>query len=612
MFMKKLFFSMLCIMACASMLNARTYYVKTDGSATGDATSWATAITLTRLTALTTGTTPVAPISGDVVYVAGGTYNLSKTASGATGAFGSVAGASYYGSFAGTESAPTERATSDVDGNGIVDPWEFTNQTILKFTLTGSAGGFLTSNASVLTSNINGFKYTGTNTASTFTAPVSGTSAPVSGTLRISRNVVFENNIISNWVVTGTLDGTNIQAPFFSIYDAGTNNAKINNCLFENNNISYSATSALSTDTPFFPFICLTNAAVACPTGNSMSNCVVRNNKVTIDYSGASSTGATNMRGLIIAVKAPSISTATPAVDLSSTLQNTIVHNNEVNFIPKPGVIDTCYGAVVYTYNQSTAAADYILNCTIANNKTTKCGGAGLKIGMDLTAPHEKPNHIIMNNVMYNNFNNAVINNIVSNFPIPSTTTTTVVSNFCNGGVTNIANVSFLVANNLFDLSNDNANASTGANFFRPTTAIGTTADGSAEKSNWRIKSNSYLKWKGMQSNASTDKAGFIYADKPSVGAYEFNSQIIFSGIQSIKGTGTFEVYPNPAQDIIKMNTTAAASVSIYTLTGAMMMTVNSLSAGVQSVNVSNLPKGNYIVTLKSNGQILHQKLIKQ
>jgi hypothetical protein len=71
-------------------------------------------------------------------------------------------------------------------------------------------------------------------------------------------------------------------------------------------------------------------------------------------------------------------------------------------------------------------------------------------------------------------------------------------------------------------------------------------------------------------------------------------------------------VYPNPAQDIIKINTTANARISIYTLTGAMISTVNSLSAGVQSVDISNLPNGNYIVTLKSNGQISHQKLIKQ
>jgi len=596
MFMKKLFSSMLCIMACAAMLNAKTIYVTpTANNTTGGGLSWSDPVGLSRASTLAT--------SGDVVYVMGGTYNLTKTAPSAGGAFGTNAGVSYYGSFAGTESAPSGRATSDVDGNGNIDPWEFSNQTIFNFTLTNSSAGFTTSNASSITTNINGFKLTGSNTASAF-SPSTSTVC----TMRIGRNILFENNIISNWVVTGTLDGTNIQTPFFAIYDGGVNNAKINNCLFENNNVSYAATASLASDTPFFPFICLTNAAATATTGNVMSNCVVRNNRVAMDYSGASSTGATNIRGLIIAVKAVVLGTT----DLSSTLQNSIIHNNEVNFIPKPGVIDTCYGALVYTYNQSTAAADYIINCTIANNKTTKCGGAGLKIGMDLNAPHEKPNHVVMNNVLLNNFNNGVINNIVSNFPIPETSTTTVVSNICNGGATNIANAGFLQANNLFDLSNDNDNTTKGANFFKPTTAIGYIADGSSEKSNWRIKTNSYLKWKGMQSNTSTDKAGFIFADKPSVGAYEYNSQIIFSGIQSTKGTETFEVYPNPAQDIIKINTTDNSSISIYTLTGAMISTVNFESAGVQSVNVSNLPKGNYLVTLKSNGQISHQKLIKQ
>ena len=591
--MKKLFSSMLSIMAFASMLTAKTIFVTPTGSnAAGGGLSWSDPVGLTRAGTLAT--------SGDVVYVMGGTYNYVKSTPTAGGAFGTSAGISYYGSFAGTESAPSERATSDVDGNGNIDPWEFTNQTILNFTLTNSSAGFITSNASTIATNINGFKLTGTNTASTFSASTNATQ-----TLRIGRNIIFENNIISNWVVTSTLDGTNLQTPFFAIADGYT--AKINNCLFENNNVSYAATASLASDTPFYPFICLTNAPATATTGNIMSNCVVRNNKVAMDYSNASSPGATNTRGLIIAIKAVAIGTS----DLSSTLQNSIIHNNEVNFIPKPGVIDTCYGALVYTYNQATAATDYIINCTIANNKTTKCGGAGLKIGMDINAPHEKPNHVVMNNVLFNNFNNVVINNIVANFPIPETSTTTVVSNICNGGATNITNVGFLQANNLFDLSNDNANATKGANFIRPTTAIGYIADGSSEKSNWRIKSKSYLKWKGMQSNASTDKAGFTFADKPSVGAYEYNPNQ-YNAIQSIMDNSVFEIYPNPAQDIIKINSTDNSSISIYTLAGAMIKSLNSLSAGVQSINVSNLPNGNYIVTLKSNGQILHQKLIKQ
>jgi hypothetical protein len=388
MFMKKLFSSMLCIMAFASMLTAKTIYVTPTGSnATGGGLTWSDPVGISRAATL-------ANVSGDVVFVMGGTYNLTKTSPTAAGVFSTSGGISYYGSFAGTETDPSQRATSDVDGNGIVEPWEFTNQTILNFTLTNSAAGFTTSNASTIETSINGFKFTGTNTESTFSPT---TKAVV--TLRIGRNILFQNNIIANWVVTATLDGTNIQIPFFGINDGGVNNAKINNCLFENNNIAYTATSALSTDSPFYPFICLTNAGATAPTGNVMSNCVVRNNKVTLDYSSASSTGATNTRGLIIAVKA----TIAGTTDLSSTLENTIIHNNEVNFIPKPGVIDTCYGGIVYTYNQATVATDYIINCTIANNKTTKCGSAGLKIGMDINAPNELPNHTVMNNVMFNN-----------------------------------------------------------------------------------------------------------------------------------------------------------------------------------------------------------------
>lgn len=592
MFMKKLYFAMLCFLLFTSALDAKTIYVTpTASNATGGGLSWSDPVGLTRAATL-------ANTSGDIVYVMGGTYNLSKSAATAAGAFSTSGGVSYYGSFAGTESSPSERATSDADGNGIVETWEFTNQTIINFTLTNSAAAFTSSNASSAVTSINGFKFTGTNTESTF-SPTSSATA----TMRIGKNILFENNIIGNWTVTGTLDGTNNQTPFFYIfYETGNNgNTVINNCLFENNNLSYTATSSLAADNPFYPFICLSNANAL--NGNILSNCIIRNNKITMDYSLSTATSANNQRGLIVGIR-------TPLVGFPTTLQNTVIHNNDVTFIPQAGVF-SCYGAVVYTYNQTTAASDYIINCTVANNKTTRCSSAGIKIGMDINAPNEKPNHTVMNNVMFNNFNNDTINNFMANVPIPITSTTTVASNICNGGAKNIANVSFLQVNNLFDLSNDNSNATNGAHFTRPTTVIGNVNDGSSENSIWTIRSNSYLKWKGMVTNATKDKAGYNYSDTPSVGAYEYNPNQ-FTAVHNPQGQGAFEIYPNPAQNSFKIKTTDGANVSIYTLTGALVSSVSNMTDGIQTVNIADLPKGSYLVTLSSEGMILNQKLIKK
>ena len=61
--------------------------------------------------------------TGDEVWVAKGTYTFSKQLPAITN------GISIYGGFEGTETAVSQRAKSDLDGNGMVEPWEFTNAT---------------------------------------------------------------------------------------------------------------------------------------------------------------------------------------------------------------------------------------------------------------------------------------------------------------------------------------------------------------------------------------------------------------------------------------------------------------------------------------------------
>jgi len=135
-----LIISILCISAMANA--AGPYFVdlsKADNS--GDGSSWETA-KKTIAGAVAT--------SGESVYVKSGTYAQSTT----TLVF--TAGVNYYGSCdAANTGTATTRSLSDLDGNGVVEPWEFTNATLLTTTYNSTVGTAFT-----LAGNVDGFVFT--------------------------------------------------------------------------------------------------------------------------------------------------------------------------------------------------------------------------------------------------------------------------------------------------------------------------------------------------------------------------------------------------------------------------------------------------------------------
>ena len=115
--MKKIFTSILFAMAISVGANATNYYV--DGSKaddSGNGQSWATA-------KKTITAAHVLGAAGDNVFVKAGIYSFSAALW--------TNDRNFYGGFAGTEALPSDRQKSDLDNNGIVEPWEFSNQTIL-------------------------------------------------------------------------------------------------------------------------------------------------------------------------------------------------------------------------------------------------------------------------------------------------------------------------------------------------------------------------------------------------------------------------------------------------------------------------------------------------
>ena len=107
------------LLAMATALTASTYYIKPVATGTEDGSSWDNAMASIQ-TAITNAS------AGDEVWIAAGTYYVTDA-----DGFNPKDGVDVYGGFAGTESTLSERAKSDLDSDGTIDAWEFTNTTIL-------------------------------------------------------------------------------------------------------------------------------------------------------------------------------------------------------------------------------------------------------------------------------------------------------------------------------------------------------------------------------------------------------------------------------------------------------------------------------------------------
>ncbi len=94
-----------------------TYYVKSGSTGRGSSWSEASGSIQTMLDKA---------VSGDVIWVASGTYKTARFEG-----FLLKRGVNIYGGFNGTETSSSQREIIDTDSNGVIDAWEFKNQTII-------------------------------------------------------------------------------------------------------------------------------------------------------------------------------------------------------------------------------------------------------------------------------------------------------------------------------------------------------------------------------------------------------------------------------------------------------------------------------------------------
>ena len=124
--------------------SGKIIYVASDGSSLNDGNSWNKATTITK--AINDAT------SGTKIYLKEGNYNLSNT-------YNLTKEITIYGGFDGTETRELDRVKTDLDNNGIIEPWEFTNKTILtsaKTIFTGLNDADIEIDGLEFTSTVNG------------------------------------------------------------------------------------------------------------------------------------------------------------------------------------------------------------------------------------------------------------------------------------------------------------------------------------------------------------------------------------------------------------------------------------------------------------------------
>ena len=488
--MKKFTLLVLCTILFFNMASAKNIFVDPiNGVDTRNGSTWELAV---KSLSVATNNANTSFVAGDNIYVKGAVYNL-------TGSFTTVVTANYYGGCQGAEvnisqSTAPARPLTDVDGNGIIEPWEFQYPTTLN-----STANCVTGNITALTVSNAGYTFDGF----TFTHTAINTTAYYLRSINVSvANVKFTNCTMKNSAVTATSTsfGTGT-APFGLFFQ--TVGGIMSNCLVEKNSLIYNGTANLAV----YPFISVAGSATQ---RMIASNCVVRNNIVTANYNNVAVTTA-NHRSMLISVN--------PAATYYTTIKNWLIYNNEMVYNPTGTSPATIGIGASLQLHYAASALDSVINCTIANNKVTNITCAGMRV-----YNNSGPTHRVLNNVFWNNKVGTTISNVdLTNFQTISLFT----KNITNGGNTATTDNGTSITANDFTLSDANDTGNSPLFKTLPTTTSGYNfSDNTIATSVWKLQSaGSYLYGKGTSlGNNTTDKDGKNFAATPSVGAYEYSS----------------------------------------------------------------------------------------
>ena len=507
------------------------YYLSPDGLDSNNGLSWATA----KKNFIGAFNAARDNVANCMVWAKAGTYVN-------TGAINMNGGTNdkIYGGFVGNEvpGADAEaviaaREKSDIDGNGLIEPWEFTNPSILVTNRNDKAIENLNSGTI-----IDGFTMTHT--------------ANVTSHISLAQVDIRATGTVQNCIITGgswTQTAQAINSSNGIIKVEGT----LKNCLIENNTLSITATGTGNYKT----YGLISTSATS--TDAVVDGNIVRNNQITLNQSGTSAIADnTNFRGAIY--------TASSTIDtFNHILTNNIFHNNEVTYI---GSVDKPEGTYVAMFSNlafSTTQGPIIYKHNlIANNKTTNClGGAIYLKHSDLML------FTLQNNAIWNNQNEGTASSsITASFRLlQASNISNNISDTDHVGSTYFSDNATYVGNQT-DLSTLNIGAKAPM-FTTPSTVIGYSTDESVALSNWTITDDSsYLFAAGVDAGLVNDRIGNPFGITPTVGPYEVESSLSNNEITN-DVSSLLTIYSNGFMS------TQDAFVRVITLTGQVLKTIN-------------------------------------
>lgn len=491
-----------------------TRYVTPAGGSPFDGKSWATAYPADKLQeALRSGLGEVWIAAGTYTpkYLDDGTVPVSTTFKNARFAISSRV--YVYGGFKGTETSISQRERSDLNGDGKIDGWEFTNQTILSV---GEMSGTYTNYVVVFPSVDIQTKTNRTANDSSLLDGVTITGSRADFGIRLEAIIPDQ---ISHCVITG-----NSKAAYI------VSNNKVFDCLIDKNIGSYALYA----------------------TGGLVSRCVISNNSA--NNGGGIFTSNTLIEKCIVNNNYSGSDGGGVYIQENSHIKECIITGNRAY----------SYGGGIYSSNSCSVSG-----CTITDNRASSGGGLFLMRYGDVSNCYVANNYgvgiyvnvssTIINTVVVNNFdrtlnrttggvyctqgtsfiyNSTIANNTGYNLNATTTSKANSIVNCFIGGQTFINSTSS-VANCVFTdtlcgVSSLKIASVADAGFVRPTTFEGdsTTLEQKYEidSADWSISPESPLVNAGAMidglSGIQTDKAGNprVQFGGIDIGAYELST----------------------------------------------------------------------------------------
>jgi len=553
--MKKTFFLLIFafIGTVCSISNAQTiHYVKPNG--TGNGSSWANA-------AGNIQDMIDASAAGDQVWVAAGTYipTYNTGTEHYTKTFMLKDGVHLYGGFAGNETSISARAKSDKDGNGKVEPWEFTNETILYGRFEGTTIVYLAQKlvsmgypvAFVMETQFDGFSVT------------NGATGIASYGKNIINNCIVKENRLSCGIYND-VDGI------------------VSNCYITHNYNSIELSTSGTINNKY------TRQGGGIFNLGVVKNCVVSWNECEIkggiykNGTYAQGGGIYNDKGIVInCIFEWNRCYATTVGSYSTHAEGGGIYNNG-------GVVRNCilsYGSCLsyqsnkYCYAYGGGIHNYggtVSNCLVYKNHLSSYdgkelgnweGGAGIYSGNN-----SNPGNIYCSTVINNTIYNSTSDNI------------------------------YIAIGKMYNCIHEDDNLK--QNFIDPF------------EGDFRLKPGSPYIEAGSLNNLpdwiinGTDLAGKprVTNGKISLGAYEFDPNI---GIDELNlSIISFVVFPNPAQtELFIKSDLEIEKVEIYSIMGTLLRVENNFK---EKISVSDLPKGIYFLKVRTDEGVVNRKFVKE